>query len=137
MITISNDGFVLFAGIYQLFHIKLIGYYCLGGIGGLWGYFLDNKRKNIKNTLKGGVFTFVSTILTIYLVIGALEYVFDVKEHAYVFFLAGYFSRYINAWIEAHAEEIVDKLSKKFFSRATDVSITGKDKKDNVDNGNQ
>lgn len=130
MFSLTQDGFVLLAGTYQLFHLKLIGYYCLGGIGGLWGYFLDNKRKNIKSTIRGAVFTFISTILTIYLVIGALEYVFDVKEHAYIFFLAGYFSRYINAWIEAHAEEIVDKLSKKFFSKATDVQIDGENNKD-------
>lgn len=123
MFSMSQDGLVLLAGTYQLFHIKIVGYYCLGGIGGLWGYFLDNKRKNIKSTFKGALFTFISTILTIYLVIGALEYVFDVKEHAYIFFLAGYFSRYINSWIEAHAEEIVDKLSRKFFSKATDVEL--------------
>lgn len=133
MLSLNPDGFVLLAGTYQLFHLKLIGYYCLGGIGGLWGYFLDNKRKNINSTISGAIFTFISTILTIYLVIGALEYVFDVKEHAYIFFLAGYFSRYINSWIEANAEEIVDKLSKKFFSKATDVQIDGGKNKD----GNQ
>lgn len=130
MLSMSPDGVVLLSGTYQLFHIKILGYYCLGGIGGLWGYFLDNKKKNIKSTFKGSLFTFISTILTIYLVIGALEYVFEVKEHAYIFFLAGYFSRYINSWIEAHAEEIVDKLSRKFFSKATEVDLNGNKKEE-------
>ena len=130
MLSVNSDGFVLFLGIYQLFHLKIIAYYCLGGLGGLWSYLLYNTRKNIKITIKSVIFAFMSTILTIYLVIGALAYIFDVEQHAYLFFLAGYFSRDINIWIENHIEEIIDKLSKKLLSKTADVKIDGEKNKD-------
>lgn len=122
-------GVVVYSGAYQLFPIKLVWYYILGGLGSIAGYFQESLKRKRTPTWRGVLFTFISSMLTIYLVIGALDYFFNVNEHGYIFFLAGYFSRYINAWIEVNSERIVNSIFSKGFEKVG-IKITPKEKEE-------
>lgn len=124
-----TTGILIYSGVYQLFPLKLIWYYILGGLGSIAGYFQESIKRKRHPTIKGVIFTFISSMLTIYLVIGFLNYFFNVNEHGYVFFVAGYFSRYVNAWIEVNSERIVNALFSKGFEK---MGITLNSKETNI-----
>lgn len=123
-------GVIIFNG-FHLFPIKVLWCYILGGLGSIVGYVRDRIKQGKSIHLRGLVSSFLLSLSTIYLIIGALDYFLpETSNHPYLYFIVGYFNRYINAYIERNAEKIVDKFFDKGIQKTLGIDTNDLNTKD-------
>lgn len=103
-------GYLIYSNI-TLFHIKMIWFYTLGGLGALASYVGRAIRGKEPLSIGRGVFTFFIGVISLYLVLGLVFLIFpQASNEPYIYFLAGYFNRDIYLWVESNTGRIVDKI---------------------------
>lgn len=112
-------GYLIYSHI-PLFHIKMIWFYTLGGLGALTSYVGRAIRGREPLSIGRGIFTFFIGVVSLYLVLGLVFLVVpSAANEPYVYFLTGYFNRDIYLWVETNTGRIVDRVLSKGVSKIT------------------
>lgn len=123
MLSVSDDGIVVLAGILQLFPIKNLWFWFLGGCASVLAYLVTTKAENRRIAVAIGVFG--ASLFVLFIVGGVSRDLWGINLPDWAYAILGFLSNPIIKRFLANTDIIVDALFDKILTR---LGVENKDK---------
>lgn len=114
-VSVSNEGMVVLAGVYQLFPIKNIWFWFLGGCASVLAYLITTPQKQRRLTVAIGVF-FVA-LFVLFISGGIARDLFKISIPDWMYAILGFMSNPLFKKFLANTDVIVDALFNKIMKK--------------------